>query len=268
MAYYVGIDIGSQSTKCVVINQNGDIVGFSLVPMGGSVERASERAFRGALEQGKVQEVNVARVIATGYGRKMARMADGQFTEIICHARGCYHLMPGIRTLIDIGGQDSKVIHLSKNGSVGRFVMNDKCAAGTGRFLEVMARALECDLSEMGARALRAKNRVAVSSICTVFAESEVISLLATGVDVNDVIRAIAEAVANRTVMLVHRIGLEPPVAMSGGVAKNEGVVYALEEILGVSIKVLSTAQLVGALGAALMGRDEVEGLDRFKTIK
>jgi predicted CoA-substrate-specific enzyme activase len=178
-------------------------------------------------------------------------------TELSCHARGAWHLDPGVRTVIDIGGQDSKVIKVDKEGRGLDFVMNDKCAAGTGRFLEVMARGLEVSVEDMGDVALSAEESVAISSMCTVFAESEVVSLIAEGCPAEKIMRGLMDSVATRVSSMVHRVGLEQKVMLTGGVAKNRGVLQAMREKLETDITVSEEPQIVGALGAALIARDE-----------
>jgi predicted CoA-substrate-specific enzyme activase len=193
-------------------------------------------------------------VVSTGSGREILDFADQNVTEITCLARGVHSLFPECRTIIDIGGQDTKVIRIDQGGHVVAFDMNDKCAAGTGRFLEVMALALNVDLDQMGKRSLGYQNALEISSVCTVFAESEVISLVSQGRAVNDILYALHNAVADRTLSLLERIGINGQVAMTGGVAKNVGVVKALEEKMGCCLKVHAEPQIVGALGAALVG--------------
>ncbi|HOB86695.1 MAG TPA: acyl-CoA dehydratase activase, partial [Bacillota bacterium] len=197
--------------------------------------------------------------VSTGYGRRMLDVADRIITEITCHARGAVHMVPGVRMVIDIGGQDSKVIRLNERGEVQDFAMNDKCAAGTGRFLEVMAHALEVDLSEMASISERASRSAPISSMCTVFAESEVVSLIAQGVPREEIISGLHEAIAGRTAGMVFRVGLEKEVMMTGGVAKNRGVVKSLEKKLQCKIIVPPEPQIIGALGAALLAREELE---------
>jgi predicted CoA-substrate-specific enzyme activase len=195
--------------------------------------------------------------VATGYGRVAVAFADRQVTEISCYARGIHHLYPQVQTVIDIGGQDSKVVAVGPGGRPLDFAMNDKCAAGTGRFLEVMARALQLDLAEIGPNALRARRAADISSTCTVFAESEVISLVARGVDREEILAGICQAIARRVGAMARRVGVVPPVAIAGGVAKNVGVVNALEQFLGEELLVPPEPQIVGALGAALLARDD-----------
>ena len=201
-------------------------------------------------------ESDIDAVITTGYGRETIGASDASVTEITCHARGAHFLCPNARTVIDIGGQDSKVIRIDENGAVVNFVMNDKCAAGTGRFLEMMARTLELSMSEMSELGLRWKKDVTISSMCTVFAESEVVSLIAENTPPEDIIHGLNMAVAGKTVSLAKRLGGVPDYVMTGGVAQNRGVVKALEEKLGAPIAVPKEAQLCGALGAALIALD------------
>jgi (R)-2-hydroxyacyl-CoA dehydratese activating ATPase len=183
-------------------------------------------------------------------------MADRAVTEIMCHAAGARFLDPSIRSLIDIGGQDSKAVVMDENGRVVNFTMNDKCAAGTGRFLEVMARALEADLDEFGVISLQAENPAKISSLCTVFAESEVISLISKGESRKNIIAGIHEAIASRVSAMASRIGLIGPILMTGGVARNIGVVRALEKVIGMAVAVSPHAQVAGAIGAAALARE------------
>jgi len=253
----VGIDVGSLSAEAVVV-RDGRKVAYSILPTGADSRRAAEKAFALALERAGRSKTEVSFAVATGYGRMNVPFADLQVTEITCHARGAFHLYPDTRTVIDIGGQDSKVIRLDGEGAVVDFAMNDKCAAGTGRFLEVMARALETDVDKLSALAAGAPRAAAVSSLCTVFAESEVVSLIGQGTPRGEIAQGLLDSVAERTVGLVGRVGLEPEVTMTGGVAKNAGVVRALSARLGVPVRVPREPQIVGALGAALIAWSRV----------
>ena len=254
---FAGIDIGSLSTDVVLLDRKGKIAGSAIVATGASTKKACEEALSRALgEAGSVPSA-VVFTVSTGYGREMAASADLAVTEITCHARGARHLFPQARTVLDIGGQDSKVIRLTPDGKVADFAMNDKCAAGTGRFLEVMARTLEMDLEEMGPRSLLSRKTVAVSSMCTVFAESEVISLIASGTPSEDIARGIHLAIADRIAALAERVGLASPAVMTGGVAKNPGARRALEGKFGFPLLVPEDPQLAGALGAALIAREK-----------
>jgi predicted CoA-substrate-specific enzyme activase len=209
-----------------------------------------------ALREAKIQKEELLGIVTTGYGRASFPLADKRITEITCHARGAFFVHPETRTVIDIGGQDSKVIRLDGQGRNVDFQMNDKCAAGTGRFLEVMAHALEVNLEDLGRLSRSATRTIQISSTCTVFAESEVVSLIAENQPKEVIIRGLHDAIADRLLGLVHRLGIEEQVALTGGVAKNEGVVHALEERLGVKLFVPPEPQIIGALGAALVARD------------
>lgn len=258
---FAGIDIGSLSTEAVLLDAAGNEAGAAVVATGASSRKACEEALFRAMEAARADAGCVAFTVSTGYGREMVASADLKVTEITCHARGALHLFPGARTVLDIGGQDSKVIRLGTDGKVSDFAMNDRCAAGTGRFLEVMARTLEMDLEEMGPRSLRSRRMLPVSSMCTVFAESEVVSLIASGAAPDDIARGIHLAIADRIVALAERVGMVAPAVMTGGVAKNPGARRALEEKFGFPLLVPAEPQLAGALGAALIARDN--GLSR-----
>ena len=254
--YVVGIDIGSTSGEALILN--GDIVmSWSVVDTGYNSRRAADQALELALQKSGLTRDRVGRIVATGYGRVAVECADRQVTEISCYARGIHHLYPQVQTVIDIGGQDSKVVTVGSAGKPLDFVMNDKCAAGTGRFLEVMARALELELAQLGPCAQRARRPAEISSTCTVFAESEVITLVAEGVSREEIVAGICRSIARRVGAMASRVGVEPPVAFAGGVARNSGVVRALEEVLGQRLIVPDEPQIVGALGAALIARDE-----------
>jgi (R)-2-hydroxyacyl-CoA dehydratese activating ATPase len=254
--YFAGIDIGSLSTDVVVLDQDGRIVSYCIAPTGANSRIAGEKAYRAAIEQAGLRENDVRYCVATGYGRISVEFADKAVTEITCHARGAFHLFPRTGTLIDIGGQDSKVIRLTGAGKVADFVMNDKCAAGTGRFLEVMARALEVGLEEMGPLSLSSTREIPVSSMCTVFAESEVISLVAQAIPRQDIINGIHSAIVSRISAMMNRVKPEPELTMTGGVAKNTGIVAKIRTRSGRDINVPDEPQIVGALGAALIARD------------
>lgn len=251
----IGIDIGSLSTDAVLLKDK-EILAYSIINTGSNAQLAAERVLKEVLEIAGIRETEVTSIVATGYGRFSVPFANKQVTEITCHGRGAVFLSPEVRTVIDIGGQDSKVIRLDDRGNVIDFLMNDKCAAGTGRFLEVMAQRLELSVEKLGEEAGRSSKAADISSMCTVFAESEVVSLIAQGVPRAEIIRGLHNSVANRTSALIHRLGLVPAVMMTGGVAKNLGVVNALSEKLNVEIFVPDEPQIVGALGAALLGQN------------
>jgi predicted CoA-substrate-specific enzyme activase len=252
-----GVDIGSLSAEAVLLEQ-GRILSYSIISTGVDSRKAAENALEAALESAALRFEDLEMIIATGYGRISAPFAHKTITEITCHGRGAFHLDPAVRTVIDIGGQDSKVIRIDEAGKVLDFAMNDKCAAGTGRFLEVMAAALEVPLEQLAVLSGKAERATPISSTCTVFAETEVVSLLAGGTDRAEIARGLHESIAARTSSLVYRVGLTEKVMMTGGVAKNSAVVQALEERLGLSITVPPEPQIAGALGAALLAREQL----------
>jgi predicted CoA-substrate-specific enzyme activase len=257
--YTCGIDIGSVSTEVVIIKNssgedNGKVVSCIISPTGANSKIVAEKAFEEACNTSGLKREDIDSIIATGYGRINVPFADKNITEISCHARGAISIFPDTRTVIDIGGQDSKVIRL-EDGNPVDFLMNDKCAAGTGRFLEVMARALEIDLESFADIFLSNDGHVDISSTCTVFAESEIVSLIGQGVDKNTIIRGLIYSIVSKITSMVERIGLEEPVCMTGGVAKNLGVVNALEEKLGVRINIPDEPRITGALGAAYLAQ-------------
>lgn len=257
-AYVMGVDSGSTSTDVVIMNADKHIVATAIVPTGARAADAAARAMGEALSKAGLAAGDVALRVSTGYGRDNIEGMDSSVTEITCHARGAHYLAPDARSVIDIGGQDSKVIHLNANGSVAGFVMNDKCAAGTGRFMEAMARVLEMDLDEFCRRGLEWHHEMRITSMCTVFAESEVVSLVAANTPTPDVIHGLDVSVARKTATLASRVGAEPPYLMTGGVAQNEGVVRALSDVLKAPVATHEDSQLCGAIGAALIGLDSL----------
>jgi predicted CoA-substrate-specific enzyme activase len=251
----VGIDVGSITAKAVMI-QDGNVISQELILTGYNARGAGETVLQNVIKNVSLEFSSVDKIIATGYGRNSVAGTHKTVTEITCHAMGAHFLDPSIRSVIDIGGQDSKAIAITNTGGVMDFAMNDKCAAGTGRFLEVMARALEVDLSNFGDFSLNADHPSKISSLCTVFAESEVISLIAKGERRHNIIAGIHESIAARVVAMASRLGLKPPIMMTGGVAKNIGVVKALERKMGQKMIVSPKAQIIGAIGAALIGQN------------
>ena len=249
--YTLGIDIGSTTSKCAVIQDGTKLTATSL-QTGGLGTGGPEDALAELWSSSGLTASDMARTIVTGYGRKNYEGADGEISELTAHALGGRFVFPDLRTVIDIGGQDAKVIALSPSGKMVNFVMNDKCAAGTGRFLDVMARVLEVKVQDLGTLGAQSTKYVGISSTCTVFAESEVISQLAQDTDKCDIINGIHKSVANRVVGLANRVGVQEDIVMTGGVAQNIGVVSALEEQLGRKIHVSPLTQYNGALGAAL----------------
>ena len=249
--YTLGIDIGSTASKCVMLADGKEIVAKSLIAVGAGTS-GPQRAIDEVLKQAGKSREDMSFILATGYGRNsLEGFADHQMSELSCHAKGASFLFPEVRTVIDIGGQDVKILRV-ENGAMTNFQMNDKCAAGTGRFLDVMARVLEVDVNDLGELGEQSTKYVGISSTCTVFAESEVISQLAQDTDKCDIINGIHQSVAGRVAGLAHRVGVQDQVVMTGGVAQNKGVVKALEEQLGHTIHTSPLTQYVGALGAAL----------------
>lgn len=231
------------------------MVGYDISLTGANLNDAVSRSFNQALSKAGVYRDGITFIVATGYGRVSASLADKTITEISCHATGAHHLFPDTGTVIDIGGQDSKVIRLDAGGKVIDFAMNDKCAAGTGRFLEVMAGAFQIPIEEFGAFSLRGLQEVPISSVCTVFAESEVISLIARSQPREAIIRGLHRSVVNRVWNMIQTVGVRGVVTMSGGVAKNRGIVSMLEELLEKPLCLYEEPQIIGALGAALLAK-------------
>lgn len=257
--YVMGVDSGSTSTDAVVVDGEGTVVASVILPTGSKATESARKAIDQVLEKAGISRDQVTLAVATGYGRDSIPDMDTSITEITCHARGAHALAPEAMTIVDIGGQDSKVIKLDRDGGVVNFVMNDKCAAGTGRFLEMMARTMELPLDEFCRQGLEWKKDVKISSMCTVFAESEVVSLVADDTPVPDIIHGLDQSVASKIRSLAKRVKAEPPYLMTGGVANNEGVVAAIGEALGAPVTTSEDSQLCGALGAALLG---LEALD------
>jgi len=260
MRYTGGVDVGSTQTKAVVIDENGKVVGRALLDMETSMVTIAEQAFKAALADAGITEDQVVRVAGTGYGRYNVSFGHEQVTEISCHARGAVALFPGTRTVIDIGGQDTKAIAVKPDGQVADFTMNDKCAAGTGRFLGAASYALEMPLGELGALALRSQNPVRITTTCTVFAESEIISHLAKGILPEDVLMGVHQAITSRCVSLARRVGIHSEVTFTGGVSRNVAMVRLIEEAVGMKINVSPDAHFCGALGAALVAREHAFG--------
>lgn len=249
-----GIDIGSITAKAAVLN-DGKILGTRVLFTGYNAKQAGRLVLDELIREIDMSMEAIDAVVSTGYGRNSVDFADKAITEITCHGTGAHFIDPEIRFIVDVGGQDSKVIRIDETGRVLDFAMNDKCAAGTGRFLEVMARALEVDLDAFGPLSLQADEPSKISSICTVFAESEVISLISKGETRENIIAGIHDAAASRISAMARRVGIVEPVMMTGGVAKNIGAVRALETRLETPIRVSHYAQVNGAIGAAILAR-------------
>jgi predicted CoA-substrate-specific enzyme activase len=260
MRYVGGVDVGSTQTKAVILDEDGKVVGRALLDMETSMMTIAQDAFRAALADAGLQEGQVARVASTGYGRYNVSFGDEQVTEITCHARGAVALFPGTRTVIDIGGQDTKAIAVKPDGQVADFTMNDKCAAGTGRFLGAASYALEMSLGELGPLALKSQNPVRITTTCTVFAESEIISHLSKGILPEDVLMGVHQAITSRCVSLARRVGVHSEVTFTGGVSRNVAIVKLLQDSVGMKINVSPDAHFCGALGAALFAREHAFG--------
>ncbi len=254
--YTMGVDVGSASSKVVILEDGERIVVEKVVQLG-TGSTGPQRVLEEALQASGLKMEDMTRVVATGYGRFSFEQADRQVSEISCHAKGIYHLVPSARTIIDIGGQDAKAIKLDERGGVSQFFMNDKCAAGTGRFIDVMARVLEVTISEMQDYDAKATAVAPISSTCTVFAESEVISQLSQNTPKENIIAGVHASVAVKACGLANRGGVTPDVVMSGGVAQNAGVVRAISKELKQPVIVAPNPQVAGALGAALFAYED-----------
>lgn len=254
-----GCDVGSLTGKAVIL-KDGGILSYSIVPTTPKPERTAQNAMNEALKKGNLSLDNIEYIVGTGYGRVKIPFANSEISELTCHGKGSHSLFPSIRTIIDVGGQDCKVIKVNKNGKILDFAMNDKCAAGTGRFLEVMARTLELKLEELGPISLQSKNQAKITAQCSVFAETEVVSLMADGIEVADIVAGLHDAIASRIMSLVYRVGIEEDLTITGGVAKNVGVVAYIEKRIGIKAKNLPIdPQIVGAYGGALIAKERLQ---------
>ena len=258
MAYAAGVDVGSTQTKAIIINEDNKIIGRSLVDTGANVVMAAEKSYQLALDDNNIREEEIEYVVGTGYGRYRVTFGNTQVTEISCHARGAVHMFPKTITVVDMGGQDTKAIRVSPSGEIVDFCMNDKCAAGTGRFLGAASTALDIPIDELGPTALKAQKPIRISTTCTVFAESEVLSWLGKGKKIEDILWGVHQSIASRSAGLMRRVGVEEEVTFTGGVAKNVGMIKALEERLEVNLNVGEESHYMGALGAALFALDYI----------
>ena len=258
MAYAAGVDVGSTQSKAAIVDEDGSLIATALDETGANVVQAAERVYEQALRSAKLREEEVDYIIGTGYGRYKVTFGNAQVTEISCHGRGAVKMFPDTRTVIDMGGQDTKAISVSPSGEINDFCMNDKCAAGTGRFLGAAAMALDLSLAELGPTALKSDKPVRISTTCTVFAESEVLSWLGKGKKLHDILWGVHQSIATRTIGLVRRVGLEEKITFTGGVTRNVAMVKALEDRLGIRLNVSEQAHYMGALGAALFALDHI----------
>jgi predicted CoA-substrate-specific enzyme activase len=259
MIFGAGVDVGSTQTKALIVDEARKIVARALIATGANVSRAGENAFLKACEAAGLPREAIGYVVGTGYGRYKVTFGDAQITEITCHARGAHSVFPGTRTVIDMGGQDTKAIKVGPDGAVLDFSMNDKCAAGTGRFLSAAADVTGLSLDEIGPRALEAKTPVRLTSVCTVFVESDIMSYLAQRKTIEDILGGVHKAIATRTMALVRRVGVEDEITFTGGVSRNVGMVRGLESVLGRPLNVSEEGHFMGALGAALFALERAE---------
>jgi len=258
MSYYLGIDIGSLSCEAVIIDDDGSITSVAITPSGAKHAEAINRAVSEALDKGGISEGNIKHIVSTGYGRMLVENRSKDMTEITCHGRGMLYYKPDTKVIIDIGGQDSKVIKI-ENNQVVNFIMNDKCAAGTGRFIEAMARVLEVDIDTYADLDIGAVGSQNISSMCAVFAESEVVGLAAQGIEIKEIVSGLNRSIASRTLSLVKRVApdlRQANLSMSGGVAYNQGVIRAFEKMFNTRIFIPPSPDIIGALGAALLARE------------
>jgi predicted CoA-substrate-specific enzyme activase len=253
--YFAGVDIGSTMTKVVLMDKSDNLLSSIKGPTGPEHRQLANEVMRQALEQASLQIDDISYIVATGYGRLNVPFADRQITELSCHARGVFSIFPSVRTAIDVGGQDAKCMKI-EDGRLISFVMNDKCAAGTGRFLEVTATALGIKLEDMGNISLKATRKIQISNLCTIFAQQEVIVLLSRGERPENIVAGLHDALASRIAALARRLGIEPDLVLTGGVAKNTGMVRAMKESLGCEILVPQEPLITGALGAAILAKE------------
>lgn len=257
--YVAGIDSGSTSTNVVILDKDKNIISYSIVSTGAKSIHGAKAALEVALKKAHLSRDDIKYIVSTGYGRINIPFANEDVTEITCHGIAAHHLNPNIRIVMDIGGQDSKVIRLDENGNIKDFAMNDKCAAGTGRFLDMMARTLQISIDEMSKEGLNWKEELKITNMCTVFAESEVVSLIAENKEKCDIIHGLNDSIASKMLSLLNRVGKEGSYMMTGGVAKNLGVVKALETKLNSKIFICEEPQICGALGATLIALKKYE---------
>jgi predicted CoA-substrate-specific enzyme activase len=256
-----GVDIGSTASKALLMRDQ-EVISLTIGPSSVNPAKTAETVFREACEKAGVEGDSIDFIIGTGYGRAKVGFANDNVSEVSCHGAGAHFLLPEAQTVVDIGGQDCKAIALEENGTLKNFAMNEKCAAGTGRFLEMMARVLGVGVEDLGALDSQSGTPISISNVCSVFAESEVINLVNDGAHIPDIVRGLHDSLTNRIAVLVNRVGLREAAVITGGVAKNEGVIRALKEKFGVEITPIPDSvdpQIVGALGAALLARRKLE---------
>jgi predicted CoA-substrate-specific enzyme activase len=255
--FFAGIDLGSTMTKIVLIDEEERTIASTVRHTGAEHRRLAGQVMQDAINSSGIGMDDITYIVATGYGRVNIPFADRHFTELTCHARGVFKIFPGVRLAIDIGGQDSKVLQI-RHGKLLDFVMNDKCAAGTGRFLEILASTLGLKVEDLGPLSLNAAKKATLASPCTVFIQQEVAIQMSNGVPIEEIVAGLYDIIAAKVAKMAKRFKLEPDVVFTGGVAKSAGVVKALEENLGCAVRVPEEPLLSGALGAALIGKETV----------
>lgn len=265
--YVAGVDVGSTQTKAIVMNMQKRIVARSLIKTGANIIKAAERSYQLALDEAAITADEVVYVVGTGYGRYKVSFGHAQITEIGCHAKGASYLFPNTHTVVDIGGQDTKGMRIDNRGEVLDFCMNDKCAAGTGRFLEASAEVMGLTLEQIGPISLESNGGVKMTNVCTVFVESEILSHLALGRKREDILKGVHHSIATRAVGLLRRVGVEDEITFTGGVSRNIGMVKAMEEVLKRSINTSEESQFTGAIGASLFAWERAQALDHKQVI-
>jgi predicted CoA-substrate-specific enzyme activase len=261
MDVIAGVDIGAASTKVVLLDERRKIVGRLMQPSGSRLDEAGQKGLEAALAKANLPRGDVRYIAATGYGRYQLSVRDIQITDMTCHARGAFELFDGVNTVVDIGAQNTRAMSLRPDGRVARFKMSERCAAGAGRFLERVARALEMEMDELSPAGMRSTDPQPISSICAVLAESEIINLVTEGRRVEDIIQGANESIADRIVALVRQVGAKPEIAITGMISKNQGTLRAIEERLKVKLLHNDDSPIAGALGAALLGQLRLERL-------
>ena len=259
MKYFVGIDLGSRTSKIVILNEDGKIIYTHVQSSGVNPKKTAQELLENAKDALKITGENIKKIYSTGYGRNVVPFADKKVSEITCHAKGVNYFFPNAKSIIDIGGQDSKGIVINSQGRVLNFVMNDRCAAGTGRFLEVAATILELTVDDLGELSLKSEGKLSINSTCVVFAESEIIGLISQGISVEDIVNSVHRSIAKRTKSMISVLGYQPPMVFTGGVAKNVGMKKALEDFLGFELLVPKNSFITGAVGAAVIAKESVK---------
>jgi predicted CoA-substrate-specific enzyme activase len=261
---FAGVDVGSRTAKAVILS-DGEIAATHLTGTGPESARTAETVLAGALSKLGILTDELSYIVTTGYGRYIAPFTNESISEIYCHAKGVNWHFPSSRTILDMGGQDCKAIRVNERGEHTNFVMNDKCAAGTGRFLEVMADALGVPLEEIGGQSLNANGMIAISSACAVFARHEILAYRRKGSPLNDILAGLHEAVAHRVFGLIKKVGIEKDFVITGGIANNIGIVRRVEKLVGLESLIPSQPQLTGALGAAILAKENFLGQNQEK---